>query len=743
MSIEYSPETLSFHIKSRDTSYVIRIDNGKHPTSLYWGRKLRAWNGSKGDAQVDRPFTPNPDPMRPFFSLDTLPQEYPTFGNSDFRSPAFMVGQEDGSTISDLSYQSHRIFPGKASLAGLPATYVESDDEADTLEIVLFDELIGLEVVLSYTAFSEFDAVARSVRLRNFGGKPLRLLRALSASVDLPRSSFEMLQLSGDWAREREPVRRRLAPGTQSVESRRGASSHQQNPFIALLDPGAGEDVGEAFAMSLVYSGNFLAQAEVDRLGCTRLSIGINPFEFCWLLEPGEEFQAPEAVLVHSSEGLGGMSRRYHELYRSRLCRGKYRDAPRPVLVNNWEATYFDFDAEKVLALGEEARKLGIELLVLDDGWFGHRDDDRSSLGDWKVDLRKLPLGLEDLVSRLREKELKFGLWFEPEMVSPDSELYREHPDWCLHVPSRPRSEGRHQLVLDMARPEVRRHVVEAVSAVLSSAPISYVKWDMNRHMTEVGSPSLPPERQKETYHRYILGLYAAMDEITCSFPDILFESCSGGGGRFDPGILAYMPQTWTSDNTDAVSRIRIQYGTSLVYPPVAMGAHVSAVPNHQVGRSTPLEFRGDVAMSGTLGYELDLGTLDEVDKAEVARQTDFYKGVRTLVQFGDLYRILNPFEDGDAAWIFVSRDKEQAWAVYFRPFAQSNAPTAIFRLKGLDRAADYRVVPACSPAGGVSGPSGVFGGDELMDSGLNLGFGAGDARSCSLVLKRVESAKR
>jgi alpha-galactosidase len=740
MSIEYSPETASFHLKSRDTSYIVGIDGGKHPASLYWGRRLRAWTGGATPLQVDRPFAPNPDPTRPGFSLDTLPREYPAFGNTDFRSPAFQVLQEDGSTIADLSYRSHRIFAGKPPLAGLPSTYVESESEADTLEIELFDELIGLEVTLSYTVFSGYDAVARSVRFRNSGAGRLHLLRALSASVDLPCSELDMVQLSGDWARERAIVRRSLAPGAQSIESRRGASSHQHNPFIALLDRHANEDSGEVYAMSLVYSGNFLAQAEVDHLGRTRLSIGINPFEFCWLLEPDEEFQAPEAVLVHSSEGLGGMSRRYHELYRSRLCRGRYRDESRPILVNNWEATYFDFDADRIVALGEEAHRLGIELLVLDDGWFGRRDDDRSSLGDWKVDKRKLPLGLADLASRLDEKGLKFGLWVEPEMVSPDSDLYREHPDWCLHVPSRPRSEGRHQLVLDMGRPEVRRHVVDAISAVLRSASIAYVKWDMNRNMTEVGSAGLPPERQKETCHRYILGLYAAMDEITRTFPGILFESCSGGGGRFDPGILAYMPQTWTSDNTEAVSRLRIQYGTSLVYPPVAMGAHVSAVPNHQVGRSTPLEFRGGVAMSGNLGYELDLGALDDAGKAEVARQIAFYKSVRSLVQFGDFFRILSPFEGDDAAWIFVSRDKGEAWASFFRPFAQPNAQLPILRLKGLDRDADYRIVLRGPAGDGPRLPAWSIGGDELMDAGLELDLGPGDARSCSLLLKRIQS---
>jgi len=689
---------------------------------------LREWRGPAELPMVERPFVPSSDPEDPRFSLDALPQEYPAFGNGDFRFPAHQVLQEDGSTITELAYSSFRIIPGKPALEGLPSTYVQDEDEARTLEISLVDDLIGLEVVLSYTVFEDLDAIARSARILNKGKRPLTLLRALSASVDFEGSDFELLHLAGDWARERAIVRSPLRSGSQLIESRRGASSHQHNPFLALLSPGADEDSGEVFALSLVYSGNFLAQAEVDRLGGTRLAIGINPFEFSWLLPPGGSFQTPEAILVHSSTGLGGMSSRFHELFRSRLCRGAHRDRERPILVNNWEATYFDFDSGKILALAEEAKELGIELCVLDDGWFGQRDDDRSSLGDWSVDKRKLPLGLGDLASRVGEKGLKFGLWFEPEMVSPKSRLYAAHPDWCLHVPSRPRTEQRHQLVLDLGRSEVRRYIVDSVSSILRSAPIAYVKWDMNRHLTELGSAALPPERQKEAAHRHILGLYEIMGEITRAFPEVLFEGCSGGGGRFDPGILAYMPQIWTSDNTDAVSRLKIQYGTSLVYPCVAMGSHVSAVPNHQVGRVASLEFRGAVAMSGNLGYELDLGALTEAEKGEVARQVAEYKELRKLVQFGDFFRILSPFQGEDAAWIFVSRDKAEAWAVYCRPFARANPPLPVLRLKGLDPGADYL----------VSGGWGVHGGDELMAAGLPISLEPGDTRSCCLRIKRV-----
>ena len=408
------------------------------------------------------------------------------------------------------------------------------------------------------------------------------------------------------------------------MESTRGASSHQHNPFIALLRKDTTEDNGEVYGFNFVYSGNFLAQAEVDQFNNTRVTMGINPFDFSWKLDAGESFQTPEAVMVYSSEGLGDMSRTYHELYRTRLVRGTYRDKERPILVNNWEATYFDFNEEKILEIAKAGSELGIELFVLDDGWFGKRDDDRSSLGDWFVDHNKLPNGLGSLASNVKEMGLEFGLWFEPEMISVDSDLYREHPDWCLHVPGRSQSESRNQLVLDFSREDVCVEITKRVCDILASAPISYVKWDMNRHMTEIGSALLPADRQRETAHRYMLGLYKVMENITSSFPDVLFESCSGGGGRFDPGILYYMPQTWTSDNTDAVSRLKIQYGTSLVYPIVSMGAHVSAVPNHQVHRSTSMEMRGDVAMSGNLGYELDLTKLSNEEKEIVKQQVSY-----------------------------------------------------------------------------------------------------------------------
>jgi alpha-galactosidase len=717
MGITYQPMTRTFHLQANDMSYMMQIVGCGYLAHLYWGKKTRNGGGSRKLRFVYRPFSPNPYLSNRRFSLDTLPQEYPAYGNTDFRAPAYQVHLENGSTISDLRYKTHRIYKGKPKLKGLPATYVEHEDEAETLEIVLQDRVIGLYVTLLYTVYERWNVITRSVRFDNNGFERIKLLRALSMNIDFPHADYEWLHLPGAWARERAVERRPLVSGTQSIESRRGASSHQHNPFIALLQKGANEDYGEVYGFSLVYSGNFLAQIEVDQFRTTRVSMGINPFDFTWLLEPGESFQTPEVVMVYSDKGLNGMSQTYHQLYRTRLARGVYRDRQRPILINNWEATYFNFNEEKILRLAKTAAELGIELFVLDDGWFGKRDNDRSSLGDWFVDKRKLPNGLAGLAANINNMGMRFGLWLEPEMVSVDSELYRKHPDWCLHVPNRPRSEGRNQLVLDYSRKEVCDYIIQVISDVLASAPISYVKWDMNRHMTEIGSAALPPERQRETVHRYMLGLYRVMEEITSRFPYILFESCSGGGGRFDPGMLYYMPQTWTSDNTDAVARLKIQYGTSLVYPISAMGAHVSAVPNHQVHRITSLEMRGHVAMSGNFGYELDLTKLSEEEKAIVKQQVAFYKDIRRLVQFGTFYRILSPFEGNETAWMFVSEDKSEAFVAYFRVLAEANAPLSFLRLKGLDPNKDYEII----------GSGEVYGGDELMYAGLNVPRRRGD----------------
>ena len=718
-----------FHLQTVSTSYVFQVLPSGHLAHLYYGKKLRTGDLSWLLVRKERAsFSPNPVPEDRTISFDTLPQELPVYGSSDFRHPLLQCRLSNGSTVTEFIYRTYRVEQGKPGLTGLPATYVEEEHEAQTLIIELEDKGSGLLIELQYTVFEQYDAITRSMVIVNESKESVELLRALSASVDFPHADYEWLQLSGAWSRERDIVRRPLASGMQSVESRRGSSSHQQNPFAALLSPGSDEDQGEVFGFSLVYSGSFIAQAEVDQFRTTRFSIGINPFEFGWTLEAGQSFQTPEVVMVYSAEGLGGMSRKYHNLYRERLARGKYRDAERPILVNNWEATYFQFNADKIEDIAKAGQDLGIELFVLDDGWFGHRDSDNSSLGDWVVDKNKLPNGLEDLVSRVTNQGMRFGLWFEPEMVSPDSDLYRNHPDWCLHVPDRRRTEARQQLVLDFSRQDVQDEMVQMISKILESAPITYVKWDMNRNMTEIGSALLPPERQQETAHRYMLGLYDVMERITSSFPDILFESCSGGGGRFDPGMLYYMPQTWTSDNTDAVARLRIQYGTSLVYPISSIGSHISDVPNHQVGRTTPLEMRGHVAMSGNFGYELDLTKFTDEEKEAVKQQISLYKEIRGLVQFGDFHRLLSPFEGNETAWMFVSPDASEVAVFYFRVLSESNAPLNRLKLKGLDSNADYRLL----------GGEEIFGGDALMYAGIPVGAQPGDYHSEFFRLERV-----
>ncbi|OPJ61026.1 alpha-galactosidase [Clostridium chromiireducens] len=729
MSIIYDNNAKSFHLTTKNTSYILNVQEDGYLSHLYFGRKLRNFNCNNLLPLKERcSFSPNPNPSDLKLSLDSLPQEYPSYGTSDFRTPAYSIRLENGSTITDLRYESHKIINGKPELKGLPATYVEDEAEAQTLEITLFDSLIGLKVILSYTAYENYDAVTRNVRFINCGSENLKLLRVLSMSIDFNNSDYDFLHLHGSWARERHIERTPLIIGTQSVESRRGSSSHNQNPFIALLSKDANEEYGDVYGFNLVYSGNFLAQAEVDQYNTTRVSMGINPFDFSWLLSPNESFQTPEVVMVYSSKGLGEMSRTYHKLYRKRLCRGAYRDKTRPILVNNWEATYFDFNAEKIEDIGKAAQELGIELFVLDDGWFGKRDNDNCSLGDWVVDKKKLPNGLEYLASRINNLGLQFGLWFEPEMVSPDSDLYRKHPDWCLHVPDRSRTQGRHQLILDLSRDEVCDYIINSLSNILSTVNISYVKWDMNRNMTEIGSPCLPPERQRETAHRYMLGLYKIYEKLTTDFPNILFEGCSGGGGRFDAGILYYMPQIWTSDDTDAVERLKIQYGTSLVYPISTMGSHVSAVPNHQVHRNTSLKMRGDVAMSGNFGYELDLTKFTKEEKETVKKQVEEYKELRELIQFGDMYRLLNPFNSNEASWIIVSEDKTEAFATYFRVLAIPNEPIRRLCLRGLDPDKNYS----------ISDIDGVFGGDELMYGGITIPDLYGDYQSITWVLKAI-----
>ncbi|HEX7490834.1 MAG TPA: alpha-galactosidase [Candidatus Limnocylindrales bacterium] len=715
MPITFDTTSRTFHLRNDKISYLLRVLENGTLGHLYFGGAL-AESGSYGRLSGAE-----------YLGLsnrlgEPVPLECPTPGTGDFRVTSLAVEQPNGSTALDPRYTSHRVFGGKSAIPGLPSTYVQGYDEAETLEILLTDTPASLEMRLFLALYADRPVITRSIRLRNIGSEPLTVQCAMSASLDLPDSDWDMVHLSGAWARERHVRTRHLQPGSQAIGSLRGASGHEHNPFLALKREHTTEDAGEVYGVSLVYSGNFLAEVEVDQFQTTRVRIGINPEGFSWALEPGAEFCTPEAVLAYSETGLGSLSEAYHDLYRDRLARGVWRDAPRPIVLNNWEATYFDFDEARLLEIATSARDLGVEMFVLDDGWFGRRDSDASSLGDWTANKAKLPGGVEGIARQIEALGLRFGIWIEPEMVSPRSQLFADHPDWAVGVPTRPHTEGRNQLVLDMSRREVVDHLFGVLSELLGRAPISYVKWDMNRNITEPFSSSLPAARQGEFFHRYILGVYDLYERLGRAFPQVLFESCASGGGRFDPGMLQFAPQAWTSDNTDAIERLRIQWGTSLCYPLSSMAAHVSAVPNHQTGRSTPLATRAAVAFFGVLGYELDPVVLTEDERATVAGQIDYYKARRELFQRGRLVRLISPFEgDGnETAWMTVSGDAARAVVGHYRVLNGPQRGPARLRLRGLDPSAAYRV--SVWPDGDdpvAAANSGVRGGDELMRIGL------------------------
>ena len=709
MSIYFEPQSQTFHLTNGKISYLMKVMPNGQLGQLYFGKAVRH------RASFDHLFEMTTRSMTACvyedddsFSLDHVKQEYPSYGTGDFRCPAVRILQANGSDITNFTYVSHAITPGKPALEGLPATYCEADDEAETLCITLRDELIGMRVDLLYTLFSGHAALARSVRLVNEGGEVVTIDAAMSLCLDLPDCDYEWLQLSGAWARERHIHTRQLAPGVQSVGSIRGTSSHNHNPFVALKRRETSETQGEAIGFSLIYSGNFLAQAEVDSWGVTRLTMGIHPFGFAWKLAPGEAFQTPEAVMVYTDDGLNGMSQTFHRLYQKRLAHGYWRDRPRPILLNNWEGTYFDFDEQKLLDIAKTAHEQGIELFVLDDGWFGQRNNDRAGLGDWVPNRTRLPDGITGLADRIEALGMKFGLWFEPEMVNKDSDLYRAHPDWAIHTPGRSMSHGRHQYVLDYSRKEVVDYIFESMAKLLREAKISYIKWDMNRCITEAFSAALPADQQGELFHRYILGVYDLYDRLTTAFPQVLFESCASGGGRFDPGILYYAPQGWASDDSDAAERLKIQYGTTMCYPVSSIGAHVSIVPNHQVFRITPLETRGNVACFGTFGYELDINRLTGDELATVREQVKFMKEYREVLQFGTFYRLLSPFEGNYTAWMVVSEDKKTAIVGWYKMLNEVNSSFCRVKLRGLAPEMEYRV-----------NGKWVHAGDELMHVGL------------------------
>ena len=711
-----------FHLRNARMSYIFRLTGDGLPAHVYWGARLETLQ-----SPLDRLYfeSREEDYCHNTMELEKLPQEYPTYGHGDLGRGAVELTAADGSTAVDLVYTGHRVIEGKPALTGLPASFDQSG-KARTLEISFADALLGVKVILLYTVFDDCDIIARSAKIVNESGSPITLDRVMSASVDLYDAEWELITLSGAWARERMIDRRPLAPGFQGVDSARGDSSAQNNPFMALVRRTTDECHGEALGFALMYSGNHTELVQVALNRTARCQLGLNDAHFRWLLEPGETFQAPEALLAWSENGLNGMSAQYHRMVKEHVVRGKFAHAQRPFLLNNWEATVFDFDEEKILNIARRGKEAGLEMFVLDDGWFGHRNDDHSSLGDWQVNLKKLPHGMAGLADRIHALGMKFGLWFEPEMVSPDSDLYRAHPDWCLHQPGRARTEQRFQLTLDMSRPDVCEYVENAVAAILDTAAIDYVKWDMNRDMSPVGSALLPPERQAETAHRYMLGLYSVLEHLTARFPDVLFESCASGGNRFDLGMMYYMPQAWCSDNTDAGYRVLIQYGTSLVFPQSTMGAHVSHAPNWQTGRMSPLKTRVNVAMWGTFGYEMDLKELNEQQFAETQADIAYMKAHRDLLLYGDSYRLKSPFEGDTAAWMVVSPDQNGAVVTAVRMSSHPNERRERLRLNGLAPEKLYHIEELDTDLTG----------QELMHFGLPLAFEPGDYRSLRFTLE-------
>lgn len=707
--IQVDEKNKVFHLKNDKISYLFAVEEGGYLAHLYFGKKVNGYHGQLRYPRVDRGFSGNlPDSLDRTYSLDSLLQEYSGAGSCDYRSPALDIQNTNGSFATRLVYEGYSITDGKPKLDGLPAAYA-NEDEAQTLAITLKDLESNVKVILLYTIFKDLAIVSRSAKVINEGEGTITLKKVASMQLDFIKQDLDVISLPGGHAKERSIQREAINQGRKVFESRRGASSHQMNSFVALLEHKADEFTGEVYGFDLVYSGNHSFEIEKDQFDQTRVIAGINSYNFSWELAPNESFQAPEVLLAYSSQGLNEMSKNYHQVIREHIVRGKFKHKEREILVNNWEATYFDFNEEKLKTIVDDAKELGIEMFVLDDGWFGKRDDDNTSLGDWFVYEKKFPKGLKHFADYVHQQGLKFGLWVEPEMISFDSDLYRNHPEYLMQVPGRKPSPSRNQYILDLTNKEVRQNIVGQLSKLLDESYVDYIKWDMNRSMSDVYSTTLPKERQGEVYHRYILGLYEILEELTTKYPDILWEGCSGGGGRFDTGYAYYMPQSWTSDNTDAIARQKIQYGTSLVYPPSVFTAHVSAVPNHQTGRVTSLETRGAVAMGAVFGYELDLTKLTDDEKVIVKKQVEEYKALRPLVQFGDFIRLKDPFTSEQCAWMFVSKDKKEALVFIFDRLAFAQPTLTVTKLAGLDPEKIYQDQETKES----------FSGSELMELGF------------------------
>ncbi|MGT2756098.1 alpha-galactosidase [Streptococcus ovuberis] len=708
MGILFKQESQEFHLYNETISYVMGILPNGHIGQLYYGKRVSTDLSYRYLLEDEyRALTSFVYDDGTSFSLQHTRQEYACYGTTDYGLPAFEIEQIDGSCLSHFEYQTYRILKGKPHLEGLPALYLNQEDEAETLEIELWDKGSQTRLVLSYTVFRGYSVITRQARFEQEGDLPIILNRALSMNLDLPDRDYDWLHLDGSWGRERYVVENPLQNGCQSIYSLKGSSSAEHNPFLALKRPTADEHQGEVLGFSLIYSGNFLAQIDVNAFDKLRVSLGIHPERFSWKLSKGEQFQTPEVVMVYSDAGLNAMSQTFHKVFQKHLVRGYWRDRERPILLNNWEAMSFDFDEEKILDLARQAANVGVEFFVLDDGWFGQRNHEHAGLGDWVTNLEKLPHGLTGIIEQIHQLGMGFGLWIEPEMVNKDSDLFREHSDWILHHPNHSQSHGRFQYTLDLSREEVYQNIYQQLYRLLSDHKIDYVKWDMNRYMTEVFSLMRSADQQNETFHRYILNIYRLYDQLTKAFPKVLFESCSSGGGRFDPGMLYYAPQAWTSDNTDAIERLKIQYGTSMVYPLNSMGCHISASPNQQMGRLTPMETRANVAFFGSFGYELDLSELSKEEYEAIREQIAFYKHYRSVFQFGTFTRLKSPYESDLSAWQVVSEDNETIIVGQYRRLARANIGYQRLRLKGLQADAYYE----CDHQ--------IYSGSQLMEAGF------------------------
>lgn len=721
MSIRYDEANRIFELDTRNTSYRIGIaDEEGFVGHIYYGQKIRPQKCDQFLRTCEAPFVPSKNNRERCSFMDTFPTEYSGNGIGDYRESCIAVKTANGSRTVDLKFVDYDIVNGKPGISGLPASFA-GEEEIQTLVVHMMDGGCGIDVDLIYSVFEDEDVITRSVSVKNAGDRDIRLTKVYSACIDMDDEDFEMLTLHGSWARERQIERRPIAYGKQSVSSLRGESSHQDHPFMAWMTKGTDQTTGDVYGMHFVYSGNFIAQIEKSQFDSIRAVMGIHSEGFEWWLTPGETFTAPEVVLTYSHDGLGQMTRNLHDFYRCHMIRSRYLHQKRPVLINNWEATYFDFDTDKLLAIAKSAAEHGIEMLVMDDGWFGHRNDDATSLGDWFVNENKIKGGLKHLVDEVNRLGLKFGIWMEPEMISPDSELYRKHPDWAFAVPERTATLSRNQYVLDLSRKEVRDYVYECVHNVISSANIEYVKWDMNRQLTDIGSVEFTEDRQGELAHRYVLGVYELQERLVNDFPDLLLENCSGGGARFDPGMLYYSPQIWCSDDTDAIERLSIQEGTELIYPLSTMGAHVSDCPNHTVGRSTPFMTRAHVALAGTFGYELDITKISEEERAMIPEQVSMYHKYNDLVREGDYYRVASYRENGlYDCWMVVAKDKSEALVTYVQVLGRPNVHSRKIKLLGLDVTAGYR----------LDGTENVYGGDLLMNAGMLIETMRGDYMS-------------